>query len=61
MRCRRADLHLELFDGEEIRVEISTKFRVPGITAELQAAGFTTRQVWTDDPGDVALILASTM
>jgi L-histidine N-alpha-methyltransferase len=60
VRVPAADLELELFDGEEIRVEISTKFRVPGITAELQAAGFTTRQVWTDDPGDVALLLAST-
>jgi L-histidine N-alpha-methyltransferase len=53
------DMHLDLHDGEEIRIEISTKFRIPSITAELAAAGFTTRQVWTDQPGDVAVLLAS--
>ncbi len=54
-----ADVHLELHDGEEIRIEISTKFRIPSITSELAAAGFTTRQVWTDPPGDVAVLLAA--
>jgi len=53
------DMQLDLQDGEEIRIEISTKFRIPSITAELGAAGFTTRQVWTDPPGDVAVLLAS--
>lgn len=54
-----ADLTLELGDGEEIRIEISTKFRVSSITAELEATGFHTRHAWTDDRGDVALLLAS--
>lgn len=54
-----ADVRLELHEGEETRVEISTKSRIPSITAELAAAGFTTRQLWTDTPGDVALLLAS--
>ncbi len=54
-----ADLDLELGDGEEIRVEVSTKFRIPAITSELAEAGFETSQVWTDPNGDVALILAS--
>ncbi len=54
-----ADVHLELHDGEEIRIEISTKFRIPSITSELAAAGFTARQVWTDPPGDVAVLLAA--
>jgi L-histidine N-alpha-methyltransferase len=53
-----AGLRLELSDGEEIRVEISTKFRLPKIAAELAEAGFGVRDVWTDDAGDVALILA---
>ncbi|MGB0114949.1 MAG: L-histidine N(alpha)-methyltransferase [Ilumatobacteraceae bacterium] len=54
-----AELHLELRDGEEIRIEISTKFRLPELTSEVEAAGFRVRQVWTDEPGDVALLLAS--
>lgn len=53
-----ADLHLDVNDGEEIRVEISTKFRLPIIAEEVEAAGFTVRQMWTDSPGDVALLLA---
>jgi L-histidine Nalpha-methyltransferase len=54
-----ADLTVDLCDGEEIRIEISTKFRVPSITAEIEDAGFRTRQVWTDRAGDVAVVLAS--
>jgi L-histidine N-alpha-methyltransferase len=53
------DMQLDLHDGEEVRIEISTKFRIPSITTELADAGFTTRQVWTDPPGDVAVLLAS--
>ena len=54
-----ADLVLDLASGEEIRVEISTKFRVSSITAELEAAGFGITRVWTDDAGDFALTLAT--
>ena len=54
-----ADLVLELASGEEIRVEISTKFRVSKIAAELEAAGLAVTRVWTDDPGDFALTLAT--
>lgn len=53
-----ADLHVELRDTEEIRIEISTKFRVPTITGEIEAAGFDVRQLWTDADGDVAVLLA---
>jgi L-histidine Nalpha-methyltransferase len=53
-----AGLTLDLHDGEEIRIEVSTKFRIPTITGELADAGFETRQVWTDPRGDVALVLA---
>lgn len=60
VRIPGADTEIDLFDGDEIRVEISTKFTVPGITSELTDAGFTVRQLWTDPPGDVALVLAST-
>jgi L-histidine N-alpha-methyltransferase len=53
-----AALRLELNDGEELRVEISTKFRLPRLTDELAEAGFAVRHTWTDDAGDVALLLA---
>jgi len=53
-----ADLEVELHDGEEIRVEVCTKFRVPSIIVELEEAGFSVRQFWTDEPGDVGLLLA---
>lgn len=58
VRLPGADLQLELHDGEELQVEVSTKFDLSTITAEVQAAGFTPRQAWTDDGGDVALLLA---
>lgn len=54
-----AGIGVDLRDGEELRIEISTKFRLPQLTADVVAAGFRVRQVWTDDPGDVALVLAS--
>ena len=54
-----ADLVLDLASGEEIRVEISTKFRVSKIAAELEVAGFGITRVWTDAAGDFALTLAT--
>jgi L-histidine N-alpha-methyltransferase len=53
-----ADLSFDLACGEEIRVEISTKFRTDGIRAELAAAGFTAEHAWTDGDGDFALTAA---
>jgi L-histidine N-alpha-methyltransferase len=53
-----ADLRLDLASGEEIRVEISTKFRPETVRRELAAAGFTVEQTWTDPSDDFALTLA---
>ncbi|GAA4108685.1 L-histidine N(alpha)-methyltransferase [Nocardioides fonticola] len=55
---RVADLGLTvLFEqGEEMRTEISAKFRRAGIEAELDAVGLTPAGWWTD--GDFALVLA---
>ena len=53
-----ADLELDLATGEEIHVEISTKFRPEGIRAELADAGFTVTDAWTDAAGDFAVTLA---
>jgi L-histidine N-alpha-methyltransferase len=53
-----AGLAFDLACGEEIRVEISSKFRPEGIRSELGAAGFGVRRSWTDPDGDFALTLA---
>jgi L-histidine Nalpha-methyltransferase len=44
--------------GEELRTEISAKFRSEGVRAELAAAGLTSRQFWTDRHGEFGLTLA---
>ncbi|WP_039800947.1 L-histidine N(alpha)-methyltransferase [Nocardia araoensis] len=44
--------------GEQMRTEISAKFRVEGLEAELAAAGFATGHVWTDPDDRFALLLA---
>ncbi len=53
-----AGISIDLASGEEIRVEISTKFRLGGIAAELGAAGFDVDRTLTDDEGEFALTLA---
>jgi len=58
IRVPGADLEFELFDGDEIRTEISTKFRPSKISSELEEAGFEVRQFWTDAAGDFALSLS---
>jgi L-histidine N-alpha-methyltransferase len=54
------DLGLEVSfaAGEEMRTEISAKFRRDGIEAELAAAGLRTLRFWTDTGGDFGLTLA---
>ncbi len=44
--------------GEEMRTEISAKFRQDKVAAELTAAGLRLAHWWTDEPGDFALSLA---
>lgn len=66
LRARRsmdvevADLALRVhFDaGEDLRTEISAKFRPEGVRAELAAAGLSLTGWWTDPNGDFALSLA---
>ncbi len=53
-----AGMEVELAAGEEIRVEISTKFRLDGIAAELASAGFSVTRQWADDAGDFGVSLA---
>jgi L-histidine N-alpha-methyltransferase len=54
------DLHVAFAEGEEMRTEISAKFRREGIERELVEAGFELEELWTDAAGDYALVLAST-
>jgi L-histidine N-alpha-methyltransferase len=44
--------------GEQMRTEVSAKFRPAGIRAELAMAGFWTLKFWTDPDGDFGLTLA---
>jgi L-histidine Nalpha-methyltransferase len=45
-------------EGEEMRTEVSAKFREDGVAAELTAAGLRLAHWWTDAAGDFALSLA---
>jgi L-histidine Nalpha-methyltransferase len=44
--------------GEEMRTEISAKFRPEGVAAELAAAGLRVKRFWTDPEGDFGLSLS---
>ena len=50
------DLRVDFAAGEEMRTEISAKFREDEVAAELTAAGLRLAQWWTDEPGDFALL-----
>ncbi|MEU8026371.1 L-histidine N(alpha)-methyltransferase [Micromonospora haikouensis] len=56
--ARVLDLDVEFAAGEELRTEVSAKFRAEGIAAELAAAGFTAREFWTDADGLFGVTLA---
>jgi L-histidine Nalpha-methyltransferase len=58
VRLPGADLVVEIGGGEEIQVEISTKFRPGRIRDELAAAGLEVTRTWTDPDEDFALTLA---
>jgi L-histidine Nalpha-methyltransferase len=51
-------LEVAFGDGEELRTEISAKFRQSKVEAELGAAGFALENWWTDPAGDFALSLS---
>jgi L-histidine N-alpha-methyltransferase len=46
-------------EGEEMRTEVSAKFRPDGVAAELSAAGFTMQHWWTDTGGRFGLSLSA--
>ncbi len=55
---RAMDLRVPFAAGEEMRTEISAKFRRDGITAELAAAGLDLRRWWTDAQARFGLSLS---
>ncbi|MEV0580270.1 MULTISPECIES: L-histidine N(alpha)-methyltransferase [unclassified Streptomyces] len=67
LRARRAltvkipelDLVVPFEDGEEVRTEVSAKFRKDGVRDELAGAGLRLAQWWTDSEGRFALSLAT--
>ncbi|HVU72803.1 MAG TPA: L-histidine N(alpha)-methyltransferase [Mycobacteriales bacterium] len=55
------DLDVSFTPGEDLRTEISAKFRREGVERELGEAGLVLQRWWTDPAGDVALALATPM
>jgi len=58
VRVGALDLEVEFAAGEQVRTEISTKFRRETVEAELAAAGLEVVAWWTDEPGDFAVSLS---
>ncbi|MCI3277976.1 L-histidine N(alpha)-methyltransferase [Streptomyces cylindrosporus] len=52
------DLAVDFAEGEELRTEVSAKFRKEGVRAELAAAGLDLAHWWTDQEGRFALSLS---
>ncbi len=53
------DLDVDFEAGEELRTEISTKFTVAQVEAELAAAGLTTKAVFGADEGEFLLTVST--
>jgi len=58
-RLAALDLVVDFAEGEELRTEISAKFREAGVRAELAAAGLELRHWWTDAAGDFGVSLST--
>ncbi len=59
VRVADLDLDVHFARGEEMRTEISAKFRRSGVVSELAAVGLTLERWWTDPQGDYALSLST--
>ncbi|MFI5756301.1 L-histidine N(alpha)-methyltransferase [Streptomyces sp. NPDC051569] len=59
VKVRELDLVAHFEAGEEVRTEVSAKFRQEGVRAELASAGMTLTHWWTDEAGRFALSLAT--
>ncbi|MFF7855276.1 L-histidine N(alpha)-methyltransferase [Streptomyces sp. NPDC007904] len=52
------DLAVDFAEGEDLRTEVSAKFREEGVRGELAAAGMESVRWWTDGEGRFALSLS---
>ncbi|CAM5657123.1 L-histidine N(alpha)-methyltransferase [Streptomyces californicus] len=59
IKIRELDLVVPFEAGEELRTEVSAKFRREDVRAELEAAGMRPAQWSTDAAGRFALSLAT--
>ncbi|WP_432075358.1 L-histidine N(alpha)-methyltransferase [Streptomyces wuyuanensis] len=59
VKIRELDLVVPFASGEEIRTEVSAKFRQEGVRSELAAAGMKLTEWWTDAEGRFALSLST--
>lgn len=59
VRLAELDLTVEFAEGEEMRTEISTKFRPDGVAEALEATGWAVAHTWTDPDARFALTLAT--
>ncbi|MFI9723460.1 L-histidine N(alpha)-methyltransferase [Streptomyces sp. NPDC052396] len=57
-KIQALDLAVHFEAGEELRTEVSAKFRPEGVRAELAAAGLEMTHWWTDEAGRFALSLS---
>jgi L-histidine N-alpha-methyltransferase len=58
VRVGALELTVEFAAGEEMLTEVSSKFHLAGVSAELGGAGLRRTQWWTDAAGDFGLSLA---
>jgi L-histidine Nalpha-methyltransferase len=56
---RALSMEARFDEGEEMRTEVSAKFRREGVARDLRAAGLELLEWWTDPAGDFALSLSS--
>jgi L-histidine N-alpha-methyltransferase len=59
VKIRELDLAVPFEAGEELRTEVSAKFRQDGVRTELRAAGLELTHWWTDEEGRFALSLST--
>ena len=58
VRVAALDLEVDFAEGEELRTEISAKFRRAGVVEELADAGLRVAEWWTDPAEDFGLSLS---
>ncbi|MFF2243405.1 L-histidine N(alpha)-methyltransferase [Arthrobacter sp. NPDC058130] len=58
VRLPGVDMDVRFHEGEELRTEISAKFRPEGVVEEVESAGFSAVGQWTDRQNRFAMTLA---